>query len=243
MNQAATLVAQTVSNFAFSTKKTEDLQASEYTLADIEIDISPSTSEFKPELEKALATIVESLAKSPRSENMLVRVQTFTDQLQEVHGFINLSDIQAPNYKLDCNGGGTALYDATLCGVEAVAAYGKHLDELEYAANAVVFIVTDGMNNASKIARDPKRIADAIHKTKADEHLESVKTILIGVGDEAEVQSYLADFQTQAKLDQFVWIGSATPSAIAKLAEFISRSVSSASQSLGTGGPSANLSF
>jgi hypothetical protein len=73
--------------------------------------------------------------------------------------------------------------------------------------------------------------------------LESLKTILIGIGDETQVENYLKNFASNAGLDQYLWVGNATPSKIAKLADFISRSVSSASQSLGTGGPSANLTF
>lgn len=243
MNQSASIVGATVSNFGFTTKRNDELTASEYTLADLEIDLSPSTAAFRAELEKALATVVDSLAKSPRSENMLVRVQAFDENLHEIHGFINLSDIKAGDYDLDCHGGGTALFDAALCGVEAVAAYGKHLDELEYAVNAVVFIVTDGQNNSSRKARDPKKVGAAINKAKKAENLESIKTVLIGVGDEQDTRTYLEDFQKEAGIDQFVWVGKATANSIAKLANFISKSVSSASQSLGTGGPSANLTF
>jgi len=243
MNQSASIIGATVSNFGFTTKRNDELTASEYTLANLEIDLSPSTAPFRGELEKALATIVESLAKSPRAEQMLVRVEGFDENLHEVHGFINLSDIKPADYSLDCNGSGTALFDAALCGVEAVAAYGKRLDDLEYAVNAVVFIVTDGQNNSSSKARTAKKVAEAIKKAQQEEHLESIKTVLIGVGDENNTRAYLEDFKRDANIDQFVWVGKATASSIAKLANFISRSVSSASQSLGTGGPSANLNF
>lgn len=242
MNQAATVVAQTVSNFGFSTKKISELGGNEFTLADLEIDVSPSTSPFKADLEKALGTIVEALRKSPRAKNMLVRVQKFDENLNEIHGFVGLHDINPADYDLSASGGATALFDATLCGVEAVAAYGKDLDGLDMNVNGVVFIVTDGMNNASTVATEA-RIAQIAAKARMDEHLESLKVILIGVGNEGDVKDYLKNFTDNAKIDQYVWIGDATPGKIAKLAEFISRSVSSASQSLGTGGPSANLTF
>src|SRR6478735_294603 len=100
MNASASIVGATVSNFGFSAKRAEDLTATEYTLADIEIDVSPSTSGFLVQLQKALGVVTDSLKKSPRAENMLVRVQTFSENLTEVHGFINLKDINAADYNL-----------------------------------------------------------------------------------------------------------------------------------------------
>lgn len=242
MNQATSVVGNTISAFGFSGKRIEDLTANGYTLADIEIDLSPSTSGFRKELEAALAAIVDSLNKSPRSENMLVRVETFDEKLKEVHGFVNLTDVKAADYKLKPSGGGTALYDSILCGIEAVGAYGEQLDKMEYDVNGVVFIVTDGEENSSSKASIAK-ILSSNEQIQRAEHLESLKVVLIGIGDQARVKSYLEKLKKDAKLDQYVWVGDASPSNLAKLADFISRSISSASNSLGTGGASQNLDF
>jgi hypothetical protein len=243
MNQSASLVAQTISNFGFSGTRIEDLGASEYTLANIEIDLSPSTSGYVSELKKALGTIIESLAKSPRAENLLVRVETFHDNLTEVHGFTGLNGVTEGDYNIACGGRGTALLDAILSGIEACGAYGKLLNDKDFAANAVTFIITDGMENSSQKARNTDTIVKAVNKVRTDEDLESIKTILIGVGDQINVESYLHTVQAKAQIDQYLWIGDATPAKLAKLADFISKSVSSASQALGTGGPSQNLTF
>lgn len=243
MNQSTSLVGQTISNFGFSGARIEDLGATEFTVADIELDLSPSTSGFVDDLKKALGAIIESLSKSPRAENMLVRVQTFDERLAEVHGFTPLSGMVAGDYAVTCGGSGTALLDAIACGIEAVGEYGKRLDEKDYAANGIIFIITDGMDNSSRRARTPQALVDAAEKVRISENLESLKIILIGVGNEGSVKGYLETLQKEAKIDQFLWIGEATPSKIAKMADFISRSVSSASQSLGTGGSSQNLTF
>jgi hypothetical protein len=243
MNASASLVAQTVSNFGFSGARIEDLGASEFTLANIAIDLSPSTSGFIDDLKKALGTIIESLAKSPRAENLLVRVEGFNEDLKEIHGFSPLTGMKSGDYPIDCGGRGTALFDAILSGVEACGEYGKRLDDKDYASNAIVFIITDGMENASRKARNPDSIIKAIEKIRIAENLESIKTILIGVGDDTTVNQYLAQVQADAKIDQYLWVGDATPSKLAKMADFISRSVSSTSQALGTGGPSQNLTF
>lgn len=245
MNASASLVAQTVSNFGFSGARIEDLGniASEFTLADIEIDLSPSTAGYIDDLKKALGTVVETLAKAPRAQNLLVRVGTFNEALSENHGFTPLSNIAAGDYSIACGGRGTALLDAILSGAEACGQYGHLLDDKDYSSNAIIFIITDGMENSSSKARTASDIIRGIEKIRAEEHLESIKTILIGVGDEGDVKIYLENLQKEAKLDQYLWVGEATPAKLAKMADFISRSVSSTSQALGTGGPSQNLTF
>ena len=58
-----------------------------------------------------------------------------------------------------------------------------------------------------------------------------------------EVKRALEKFKNDAKLSQFVDIGNATEGKLAKLANFVSESVSSQSQALGTGAPSQTLNF
>ena len=53
----------------------------------------------------------------------------------------------------------------------------------------------------------------------------------------------LQGFTAQAGVDQYVDVADATPGTLAKLARFVSHSISSQSQSLGTGGPSLALVF
>lgn len=60
MNKSTALVADTVSNFKFSGVRIDDLGASEFTLASIELDLSPSVSPFVDDLKKALSNIIES---------------------------------------------------------------------------------------------------------------------------------------------------------------------------------------
>lgn len=57
------------------------------------------------------------------------------------------------------------------------------------------------------------------------------------------VKSYLDSFQDKGKFDQFVALDNANSKTIARLGQFISKSISSQSQSLGTGGPSQTIDF
>ena len=235
---------KTVSGYSFSGKNVKKLEgADEYTLAVIEIDCSGSVMPFKADLEAAVGKVIDACRKSPSVEKILVRVTKFDDGLEEIHGFVPLFDVKPEDYKDAIDPGGmTALHDATLDSIESIQSYSKQLNEKEFSSNAIVFIITDGCENASKIA-NPDKIAKAITQCHQDEILESVKIVLIGIGSESIVESYLKDFKDQVGIDQFVWVGEATPGKLAKLAEFISKSVSSTSQSLGSGGASQNIDF
>lgn len=234
---------KTLSNFEFSGKRIDELGASEYTISSIEIDVSGSVFEFRDDLVEALQNIVKACEKDPKSENMLVRMTTFNEMLNEVHGFVPLEEIKTNDYDNYIDpGGSTALYDATLDAVECAQKYGESLVDMDYGCNTILFIVTDGEENSSRIGT-PRKIINRVEAIRKAEKIESVKIVLIGVGDEQRVRPYLEGFQQDAKLDQFVWIGEATPSKLAKLAEFISQSISSTSQALGTGGQSQDITF
>ena len=232
-------VLSTVSGFGFSAQRPETLGASEYTLVTIATDVSGSVSPFKVDLEKAYRDVIGSCRKNPRAENLLVRATTFRDMLNEEHGFQGLDTIDENKVAFSPTGG-TALFDSLLEGIEAVATYGKQLSDMDYLVNAVVFVTTDGEDNSSRVAT-PAKIKAALDRIKQSETLESIKVILIGVGDTSYVQGYLDTLNKDAGLDQFVWVGQADAKSLAKLADFVSRSISSSSQSLGSGGPSQNL--
>lgn len=241
MGKTDSVVLNTVSNFGFSAARPESLGASEYTIVGIAVDVSGSVAGFKSNLEEAYKNIIGSCRKSPRAENLLVRGATFNENLSELHGFVGLDTIKEDAIDLAV-GGGTALFDSVLEGVEALGKYGKTLADMDYLVNAVLFVVTDGDDNGSRIASVDK-IKAGLDKVRKAEALESIKVILIGVGDQSSVQTYLDNLHKNAGLDQFVWVGGADAKALAKMAAFVSKSISSSSQALGTGGPSQNITI
>lgn len=236
---------QTLHGFNFSAVKIEDLGASEYTIVTIVVDVSGSVGPFKNEMELTLQKIVESCKKSPRSENLLVRLVAFSDNVNEIHGFRELVTIDPAEYLniLKCYGA-TALMDAALNSAEATEAYGAHLSSIDYRSNGIMFVITDGQDNVSVIAKNPSVLKKAFHKIKTGEiALESFLSILIGIGDDPNDIAYLNQLAQDAGFDQFVEIGQATPTKLARLADFVSKSVSSQSQSLANGQPSQPLTF
>ncbi len=233
-------------NFQFSAVRIEDLGATEYTLVTIVCDISGSVRFFADELLTCIKTIVEASQKNPRSENLLLRLLTFNQEIYEIHGFKNLSDIDVSNYEPLDPDGFTSLYDASYDAIGATLEYSKRLVEQDFDCNGAVYIITDGMNNRGSMT--PQSIATKCEKALANEEIESLVTILVGLHDpksswSKDVQTHLKNFKQDADLTEFLDVGDATAQKLAKLANWVSESVSSQSQALGTGVPSQSLTF
>ncbi len=230
---------QAGSNYKFSATKINKLGAAEYTLATMVIDTSSSVDSFGPQLEQTVKTIFRACEKSPRKDNLMLRLTEFNDQLKEVHGFKLLGTIKEDDYTNCLNiGGMTALFDAADEAVSATSTYGKQLTTQNFLVNAIVVVVTDGQNNRGNIY-DPATIKKTVEAARKAENLESLTLILVGVtNDDTNLDVYLQDFKDKAGITQYVSIGKATPAKLAKLAAFISQSISSTSAALGTGQPS-----
>ncbi|MBI5147744.1 MAG: hypothetical protein HZA37_01170 [Parcubacteria group bacterium] len=229
------------SNFNFTGARIDNLGATEYTLVTVAIDVTGSVSGFEGDLRQALIATVEACKKSPRSENLLLRVVMFSTAVggvSELHGFKPLADIDPNDYAAFVPDGGTPLYDAMYSAVGATVVYGKDLWDNDYLVNGIVFVITDGADNAS--VATPVMIKKKIDSVKSGEKLESLITILVGVNAQM-YQCALEEFRDNAGITQYIDAGDATKAKLAKLAAFVSRSVSSQSQALGTGGPSQNI--
>jgi hypothetical protein len=229
--------------FAFSGVRTESLGATEYTLATIAVDVTGSVYGFENDLRKSLIAAVESCKKSPRSDNLLLRVILFStiykNGVEEIHGFKPLAEIDPQTYPQLQPGGSTPLFDACFSGIGATNVYAKKLMADDFLTNGIVFIITDGEDNASQST--PAMIKKEVDKAVTGETIESLITILIGI-NASSCSRALDDFRNQAGISQYIDVGKVTDGKLAKLANFVSQSVSSQSQALGTGGPSQKIS-
>lgn len=229
--------------FSFAGTKIDKLGATSYTLVTVAVDASGSMAPHVGDVADCLRTIRDACARDPRSENLLVRVVFFSshvgESIREVHGFIPLSAIDPASYKPKANGG-TPLLDAIYSSVGASLAYGQELyHKGQMRVNSIVFVVTDGMENTSSVGRgEVERLIKRTREAVSEETLDSAMTILIGFGSNDNVLRKLA---SDVGLDQYVAAGDATAARLAKLAQWISRSVSSTSRALGTGGPSQSI--
>lgn len=232
-----------VGTYGFSGTRIEELGSSEYTLCTIVVDASGSVLDFEKEMESCLKETVRACQLSPRADNLMVRVVKFNTNFEEVHGFKLLSNINLDDYNsvLQCHGA-TLLYDSVINALEATTNYAKDLSKNDFQSNAIMVVITDGDDNRSSFGQETvgKTFKDAVNS----EALESLVSILVGVNvQDQAVSNYLSGFQKNAGFTQYVELNNANAKTLAKLADFISKSISMQSQSLGSGGSSQSLTF
>jgi uncharacterized protein YegL len=231
------------SHYGYSATRLDELGATEYTVVTIACDVSGSTYDFISDMESAIARIVQACKSSPRADNLLLRLVAFDDTLSELHGFKLLENCNLADYvRILRAGGSTALYDAAENAVSSTINYGRQLLAGDFSANAILFVVTDGMDNASRLPAG--KVKEALAKAVTSEALESMVSVLIGVNvQDPEAGRYLRQFQVEAGFTQYVELDKADARTLARLAQFVSRSISAQSQALGTGGQSQSLVF
>jgi len=140
---------------------------------------------------------------------------------------------------LNCDGM-TNLFDATYTSIEATLLESKNLIDQDYGCNGAIFIITDGGDNHS--LNTESQIKNLLKDSLKSENIEGLISILIGVNSN-DCKDYLENFKNKSELTQYIDIGDVTPTKLAKLAKFISESISSQSQALGTGANSQPLTF
>lgn len=221
-------------NFQFSAVRPEKLGATEYTLVTIVVDISASVNFYRKGLLNCVKSIVAACQKSSRVDNLMIRLLSFSEKREEIHGFVPLNQLDPEQYKNFICQGATALYDATYDAIAATNVYATTLFEQDFDVNAAIYIITDGEDNRSTMV--PSEIADQIEKAMREEHLNSLITILVGMNLQSpSSSSYLQLFKEQARLTQFIDVAEATPDNLAKLSAFVSKSINVQSQALSSG--------
>lgn len=230
--------------FGFSAVRVDTLGATEYTLAVLAVDTSGSVGAHAARIEQMVQQVVKSCRRSPRADNLMLRVVYFDSAVREVHGFRPLPECNEGDYRGTVKASGlTALNDAVYTAVSSAESYGRALTLQDFAVNAAVFVITDGAENHSRMP--VSKVAQAVAAARTSEALESITTVLIGVDTDATtgLNAYLQRFKTEAGFQQYAAIDRVDEKSLAKLADFVSRSISSQSQALGTGGPSQALTF
>lgn len=231
------------SNFGYSAKRIEELGATEYTLVGLTVDVSWSVEDFEKEIEKCVQEVVRACQQSPRADNLMLRTVSFATEVEETHGFRPLAECDVNKYRGQFTARGrTRCHDAAIGQLDSMANYGKDLVANDFDVNGILFVITDGMDNESTMT--PKEIKKRVEQMRMGEELESLVSILIGVNiTNPDIQQYLKDLETKGEFSQYIELDNAKASTLAKLAEFVSKSISAQSQALGTGGPSQPVSF
>jgi len=231
------------SHYGYSAAKIETLGATEYTAATVVVDVSGSTRAFAFEMEACISEIVSACKYSARADNLLLRLVQFDTTLDEIHGFKLLENCNTGDYSGVLKAGGnTALYDPAENAISAASNYAARLAAGNLSANAILFVITDGMDNASRLT--PASIKRALDRAISSETLQSIVSILIGVNvASADISKHLKELKEAAGFDQYIEIGRADRDSLAGLARFVSKSISVQSQVLLAGGSSGKLVF
>ncbi len=242
LNDVNMETVQLTGAYGYSAVSLDKLGATEYTLVTMLCDTSGSVGPFAKGLESALQTIVKS-CKGSREENLLLRLVTFNDTVEEVHGYKLMETCEPSDYVniLNC-GGMTALFDATDNAVRAAVDYGRKLTAQDYDVNVAIYILTDGDNNRGTVK--PVDIRRSVETGLQSEAVESIVSILIGLNSNPHLDGLLSKFQQDAGLTQYEGIGNITESSLRKMTGLISKSISLQSKSLqGAASGSQPLNF
>lgn len=235
-----------IQQYKYTGQPMDKLGGSKYTLVTLALDMSPSIEAFVPDMEEMCGTIIKACQRDPNKEAIMLRFIGFHEKVMELQGFTELRNYDPNQFKgIIKIGYSTALHEATFEAIIATENYGKQLVSSDCMCNAVIFIVTDGKNVVRGYA-SPNLIKEKLKEIRQDEGaetVESINTILVGASDLPDVIDSLESFKAEAGINQFVKMGEASEKNLAKLGNFVSQSISSTSQALGSGGPSAPLTF
>lgn len=248
MGQTDVQTGEYLQSFSYSPVSIDRLGATEYTAVTMIVDQTLSISSFKKDLEGMMKAVAESCKLSPRTLNLLLRVTAFNHKvgIDEIHGWKLLNDINIDDYDGSLlPRSSTNLIDASLNGLDALHHQLKDLYEKEAIVNSngIAFIITDGDDNCSKNS-NPIAIKEAINRILQEEAIESLRTVLITVNDkDPHFKKVLEKFYAESGIDDLISMGDVTPSKLAKLAQFISQSISAQSNQIGTGLPSQPINF
>jgi hypothetical protein len=231
------------SHYGFSAKRLMDLGAADYTLVVLSADNSGSVAPFLGDIEECIKDVVLACYRSPRADNVMFRLTRFDDELEEVHGFKPIPECHPADYDHCLKSGGmTALYDATHNAVAAIGAYGRNLAHHNFDVNGIVFIATDGADNAS--SETAVSVRKTVEKVLSEESLESLITVLVGVNvTDGSMSDYLTNFARDANFDHYIEIDEANEKKLAKLGAFVSASIATQSVALGSGMKPTLLKF
>ena len=118
----------------------------------------------------------------------------------------------------------------------------KKVISSNFDVNALLFVITDGADNAS--VQTARGVGEALSEAVTGEKVESMLSVLIGVNvKQRTVSRFLMDFSASAGFDQYVELNKADAATLGRLADFASRSIAVQSAALGTAAPSQPLRF
>lgn len=193
--------------------------------------------------------------------------------INELYGFTPVGSIEPDtDHPTFSPHGSTPLLDAIYDGILSVLEYSKSVYDADITGvNGLLVVTTDGEENDSRRVRELAakdgllrptfdqlvpyqdkvcaEIKELLTAARRSEKLDSLKVILVGVNTSGvsyngqKIADLLAELKDKIGIDQYLDAGDVKPGTLGKIAQFISQSVSSTSQALGSGAPSQNINM
>lgn len=137
----------------------DDLATNEVTLAMNIIDMSGSMHSYAADLIRAYNDdYLAAMRQSTAADDILVSTIVFDNQVQLLHGYLNLADVPQLDRQVYRPKGSTALYDAVANGLTNMVLYAQQLRRAGVMVRCIVIVYSDGDDNASKqSANDVRR--------------------------------------------------------------------------------------
>ena len=233
------------SKYGYQAAAVDGLKSFEQTIATGLFDESGSTRPFARQMELCVQEIIRSQRHNPVADKLMYRHCHFDTKFREVHGYKPLPECLDSDYDGCWAGGGqTALYNSLCEVLEAKADYAERLAGKRFIVNGFLYLLTDGLNYLpGQISKTKDDVKLTLAKVVASESLESLVTIMIGINEDKGVLRDLEEFSRYIGFSQFEKISEANEQTLARVCNFISRSLQSQSQHVGSGGPSQSLTF
>lgn len=245
-NNSELQVQGTGTHLAFSSVRLQKLDETSYTLVTLVLDVTGSLSGFEKQIREAVKTVVDSCKKHGRKDMILIRILAFSTSygMVELTGFMPVLQVDPSSFDflntLQCSGM-TNLYDATYNALAATRVFAKQLSDQEFPVNALIVVATDG-GNTERNGMSVQDVAAEMRNLTQKEICESCLSILIGLNAQNCSQE-LSDFNKDAGFTQYEPLNNLNADKFARMADFISRSISAQSQALTTGQASAPLTL
>lgn len=225
--------ASTAANYAynFGNYNPNDLEVQETINAVIVVDTSSSVHSYGHELNNALNEFITRMQKSHAAPNLFVSIVEFNDSINVTSGFRPITELQ-PIDLIPRIGGMTALYKACDIGLKNAIDYRKDLENAGVNCKTLLFVITDGEDNASGGVKGSDVKAKIDDLLKEERNFFSFESILFGVGNDAE----FSKAQKEMGIKHLAKVGT-TADEIRKMINFISSSITSVSSGQGFSAP------
>jgi uncharacterized protein YegL len=205
-------------NLTFNNFDPNEIQVDETINAVFVIDVSPSINAYVQHLNHAFNDFVTTMQKSHVADKLLVSLIEFNEKVKVRNGFQPITQLNPIQFTP--SGSGTALYDATLKGLENAIQYRTNLEASGVLTKTLLFVITDGEDNSSKsLAKRVKIEMETV--ISKEQNAFSFVSILFGVGNATSFQKA----QQEMGIQYLAQVGTSGDE-IKRMIGFISQSIS-----------------